>query len=428
MWKTSEIASLVVAITVLLGVVLGVSAVMVNAFWGAAPTPDREKLLVEQWLKENLDDGQWEEVKWWPARTLQGLYDANLLHIVENMEKEKKSFERGLGREENNAECQKYYHKFRETGLRTFCAMKCRVTTLNGRDKALRSHVFEIVDGKAKPVAGNEIVEIPSSPFSQPVGFPLISYDGWRYFEEKDYDPFPHAPSNLEERAQAAMIWGPPAFAQDKARFPTPVEPPRQQIPSQERPPVAAPPESIPLKIREYFDRATEAKSAEVKKLETRIAGFESKIGVTKKIDQKIALKERIRQAQDTLAELKRSNGTAFLPDKPEVGDMGLFQAVEVMEVVDEVTLIVRWLPNGKGRAPRIDVVISPIETKDLKIGEAALDVDCFKVAATSDEQSEVLKQLRGAGRMAEFVAEPVEKHELEKWHDQYEKENQTKK
>src|SRR5207237_5306819 len=125
--------------------------------------------LVEKWLREHLDDGYWEEVIWWPARSPQGLFDVNLLHIIENMEKEKESFEKGLGKEENNAECQKHYYKFRDSGLRTFCAMKFRVTTANGQGKLLRSQVFEIIDGNAKALPSINIFEVSSSRFTQSV-------------------------------------------------------------------------------------------------------------------------------------------------------------------------------------------------------------------------------------------------------------------
>lgn len=445
-WTASDIAFLVVVMMVFFGVVI----VAAKAFWPAPATTDPAKLLVEQWLREHLDDGQWDEVRWWPAKPLQRLYDANLLHIVENMEKEKAAFEKGWGKEENNEELQKHYHKFRETGPRTFCAMKCRVTTLNGQGKALRSHVFEIVDGKVAPLPGNEFVEVPSSPFPQAIG---ISYDAWRYFDDRDYDPFPAVPPNLDERAKAAMIWNPPvntapAAPLASAPLTASVAPAQPQTPSLQTPTVAAGnapavaanvpatsqkaganvPDNIPAKIREYFDRTMEAKSAEIKKLEARIAGFQSKFNAAKKLDQKMALTERIKQTEDTLAELKRSNGTAYLPDKLDVGDIGSFQSVEVTEVVDETTLIVRWFPNGKGRIPRIDVAITPIETKEIKNGDTTMGADLFKVTATKDEPSVALKALKDDGKIVEVVAEPVDYDEIEKWRARYDKEDPKRK
>lgn len=40
--------------------------------------PQHDKALVEQWLKEHLNDGRWEEVRWWPSITLQAIYDIRL--------------------------------------------------------------------------------------------------------------------------------------------------------------------------------------------------------------------------------------------------------------------------------------------------------------------------------------------------------------
>lgn len=40
--------------------------------------PQHDKALVEQWLKEHLNDGRWDEVRWWPSITLQAIYDIRL--------------------------------------------------------------------------------------------------------------------------------------------------------------------------------------------------------------------------------------------------------------------------------------------------------------------------------------------------------------
>lgn len=42
------------------------------------PPPQKDKALVEQWLREHLNDGRWEEVRWWPSITLQAIYDIRL--------------------------------------------------------------------------------------------------------------------------------------------------------------------------------------------------------------------------------------------------------------------------------------------------------------------------------------------------------------
>lgn len=444
-WAVSDVAFVAIGLSVLLGVaVLGGRALL-----QAVPTSDPEKALVEKWLKENLADGKWEEVKWFPAASPQNLYDMNLKRIIESMEKAKIAYERGHGgSEEDLAEFQKHYHKFRERGVRTFCAMKFRVTTLNGEAKTLRSQVFEIVNGEAKPCSGNEIVEVPSSPLKRPSP-PQISYDGLKFFEDRDYDPFPVvATENFDERAQVAMIWKAPAPAKatlaaarlepqpQRTQFPhqapvaaniPAISPNNPKPESQTQKSEAKSSETIPANFREYLDRAAEVQSSEIKKLEKRISDFDARLRGVKKLDEKTALKERIRQTEDALAELKRSNATAVIPEKPVVGDIGLLQVIEVIEVIDEKTLILRWLPNGKGRRPQIDVAIHPIDTNEIKSGDSTINADLLKVTETKGEPSDVLTTLKDAGKGAEFVGEPVDNDEIEKWRAQFEKENRKK-
>jgi hypothetical protein len=68
-------------------------------------------------------------------------------------------------------------------------------------------------------------------------------------------------------------------------------------------------------------------------------------------------------------------------------------------------------------------VIIHPIETKDLKAGDTSINVELFKVTATKDEPTDLLKRLKEARRAADFVAEPFKKDGIEEWRDEYEKE-----
>ena len=437
----SDIAFVVIASTVLIGLLSLIAIPLWNAM---KPERDPNKLLVRQWLKENLENGSWEEVKWYPARTVTGLRDLNLLHIVEAMEADKASFERGVLKEDKSAEYQELFKRVRETEPRTFCAMKFRTATLNGQAKTLRNQIFEISNGKAKTLKANDISEM-TAPVMKNRHLP--SYDGWRYFDDHEYEPFPNEPvAGLENRFQAALVWkvpaqvSPPVATLAAATPATPATATKANpLPSQLQP-LASPPPSkpnptpesslpeIPRRIRDYFDREAQARAAEAAVLEKRLATFETRLR-TAKPSQIAGVEDRIRATKDELAEVKRKRIAAPLPDHPLVGDIGAMPVMEVIEVIDDETVLARWLPNGKGRLPKLEVAITTIERSQLKEGNSLSNTDeIYRVAATKDEPTEKLEKLIAAGKKPEFVVETADSAEIKKWRVDYENEIRSKK
>ena len=394
------------------------------------PEKDPTKLLVRQWLHENLEDGKWEEVKWFPASTVKGLQELNLLHIVESMEADKQKFERGDLREDKSTEYKELYNMVRVSEPRTFCALKFRTSTLNGQAKALRRQTFEIVDGKAKALIGNEIREVTSPSMKN---FHNSLHDGIRYFEDPEYEPFPNEPlAGLESRFQAASIWKEPVRQLPVAPV-TRAAPQRVEIvnvaPLRQMPPEPSVPE-IPPRIREYLDREAQMESAQTAILEKRIAGFATKLRSAKP-SQMSDIQKRIDQTKDELAVTRRKRFTGAVPDEPLVNDVGALTVMEVIEVVDDETVLVRWFPHGKGRLPRIEVAIHPIERGQFKKGDSVLNPDkAYRVTATKLEPSAMIKRLITAGKNPEFVVEvtDTDSDEFRKWRVEYEKEARTKK
>ena len=427
-WGASDIAFVVISLAALIGG--GLFLTQYLSKMGYKPDPD--KAAVDQWLRENTADGYWEEVKWYPPQTLQGLYDFNLLHIVEGIEKVKATYEKGIGKEEHKVDCQNIYDKFYAKGQRTFCAIKYRVATLNGAGKNLQKQVFEMIDGKPAPLISNEIREIPFALTDGTFRHNAFQYDGWKMFDDKEFDPFPASLlKNLDQRLQQAMVWKEPSAVPPPARF----APARPQMTPQPEPQVAIVPaakskpaeeekETIPLKIREYFNRVLEFKSGELSTLEKRLTAFKSKRKTARNLTEIKALDDRITQTEESIAELKNSKLSTqivSLPHKPDVGDLGWLQVMEVTKVVDQDTIVVRWLPNGKGKLPKVEVVIHPVETTEIKVGNTTTGVDFVKVAATKDVPSDVSTHLTDDGVKFDFVVEPVDRTEIEKWQVQFE-------
>ena len=275
----------------------------------------------------------------------------------------------------------------------------------------------------------------------------LPSYDGWRYFDDHEYEPFPNEPvAGLENRFQAALVWkvpaqvSPPVATLAAATPATPATATKANpLPSQLQP-LASPPPSkpnptpesslpeIPRRIRDYFDREAQARAAEAAVLEKRLATFETRLR-TAKPSQIAGVEDRIRATKDELAEVKRKRIAAPLPDHPLVGDIGAMPVMEVIEVIDDETVLARWLPNGKGRLPKLEVAITTIERSQLKEGNSLSNTDeIYRVAATKDEPTEKLEKLIAAGKKPEFVVETADSAEIKKWRVDYENEIRSKK
>lgn len=74
-------ASCLIAVSVLLAIGVGVliSAGLGRFGENVAPNAfDPERAAVHQWIDENANDGDWEEVRWWPAKVLTGKHEERL--------------------------------------------------------------------------------------------------------------------------------------------------------------------------------------------------------------------------------------------------------------------------------------------------------------------------------------------------------------
>ena len=461
-------AATIAAIVMLL--LTPLSAGILNLFMSAEKVAELRKLipqldpsrsLVAKWLRENLNDGTWEEVKWWPTVESQALYDANARRIITQIESAKIRFEDRRNdefdwqrRHENTLATWKlHWESFEKIGLRKFCGMKYRTRSPMG-GKVIQSQIFEIIDGVAVPIENNEIVEYPAYP-QQSVRWP--KYDGWLFLNDPDYDPSPEIPAkNLAERLQAATIWREPPkphqkplepIEQQEVEFPVPQrqipvpQPIRPRVDEIDRPPegiVELPqdkPGDIPRKIREYFERADDAKLGMIEKLEKEIEQFEivnrGAIG-----DEKIRSRQQISLLEKSLATLKKSTIAAFFPlQMVSIGDIGTFESLLVRSVVDDKTLIA--LPSHNVVPSQFNgcVVIHPIPTKSIKVGQKALQGEFFRITATERQPSNVMHD----ERIIEFlrktfgnpninvVVEPVKKSDIEKYRKQYQEEKKAK-
>lgn len=126
---------------------------------GSSAPESKELKAVRAYLKENLDDPQFEVVRWWPAKKLQKEYDDNVKEMNAYLEKhkadkakaEKAENRRDLAEAEMFIKSQQEHMKPRiAKGPPTLCRLKYR--TKIGGGLVLRDQCFVIVKGKAEPV------------------------------------------------------------------------------------------------------------------------------------------------------------------------------------------------------------------------------------------------------------------------------------
>ena len=110
----------------------------------AAMTTDPDKVAVEQWLRNNLDDGSWEEVQWWPVfDQTQAIGDELLV------------YEKGLKDNPNNDSAWRYDIALLKSAPRKIARMRYRTKNRSGALE-MRNTVFGISGDKV--VADNEVV------------------------------------------------------------------------------------------------------------------------------------------------------------------------------------------------------------------------------------------------------------------------------
>jgi hypothetical protein len=419
------------------------------------PAEDIGKSPVRKWLKDNLDDGSWEEVKWWPTIPTQTLYNANALRLLEHIEEQKSRFERGLPTKHDAlAHCKAQLDAFQVAGVRHFCAIKFRTKSPFG-GMVLQTRTFEIREREAIPLKADRIVEQDIRDAE------VITHDVWDFLNNSEYDPSPQPfPLKITERIRTALVWKKPKKKEAKEENPEPivqqernirprpmqVQMPVEQIEIPERkphqivkndPPMEKPPElqsGVPKKVREYFERSNELKNKQ-KELESQSDKLESAIKGAAPASKNI-LRDKLTTVNKSLVELKKLKFIPFMPSSPEFGDIGSFRAIEVRAIFNDETAIIAWSPNGyspNGELlnPIYHLVVTPIDAKQAKVGKSAVNTDLFRITASREVplpimNDDMVKAVYDAPLM--FVAEPVKKYEIEQYREQYQKENTKKK
>lgn len=121
---------------------------------GRLPDADADLQAVRAWLRENLDSPEWEEVRWWPTRTLEKRHAEQILGAeaaieeVANDSTIPPDYQAGQQRP-----FREHLEELKERGPSKACRLKYRVRTRAGGWE-LRDEVFRVENGRVERLTG----------------------------------------------------------------------------------------------------------------------------------------------------------------------------------------------------------------------------------------------------------------------------------
>lgn len=137
---------------------------------------DADKQAVGQWLRENLPDGKWEEIQWWPPVDLQATYDRKVSKLQEAIAENQKKGLDVAGYKGQLAE-------LRQRGVRRICGIKYRAKSAYG-SLEVDQQLFDVGHGTLRRVVFDPRLQTVES-FDHD-GLQVL---GWKYLTIQDYDP-----------------------------------------------------------------------------------------------------------------------------------------------------------------------------------------------------------------------------------------------
>ena len=143
---------------------------------GGEAVADTDKAAVEQWLRENLPDGQWEEIQWWTPVDLQATYDRKVSKLQEAIAENQK---KGL----DDAGYKGQLAELRQRGVRRICGIKYRAKSAYG-SLEVDQQLFDVGHGTLRRVVFDPRLQTVES-FDHD-GLQVL---GWKYLTIQDYDP-----------------------------------------------------------------------------------------------------------------------------------------------------------------------------------------------------------------------------------------------
>jgi len=100
-------------------------------------------------------------------------------------------------------------------------------------------------------------------------------------------------------------------------------------------------PAKIPENIRAYFQAADDAKAAGINTLKERISDTQVEINGEPNKDRKALLSKQLKLVKDQLERAQKTKPTAYLPNKPKAGNVGLLEPSTIKAVFNNTTAIV---------------------------------------------------------------------------------------
>jgi hypothetical protein len=195
--------------------------------------------------------------------------------------------------------------------------------------------------------------------------------------------------------------------------------------------------------FREYFQKADVWKSESMKTLEAQIVALKDEKTNAAGNDKKIAAAKQLGAAQVKLWELKEDRVSMYLPESPEVGQLGALNSSTVKAVVDGTTVVVNYFVREQRMVsgiaiPERDrgfVLVQSLERDRRRSGQPFYNSRVYRVVAVStpEKRLEADERLKGIDLQHEkehnglvMIVEPVSRADIAKYRKLYEHEQKN--
>ena len=180
----------------------------------------------------------------------------------------------------------------------------------------------------------------------------------------------------------------------------------------------------IPKNFRQYFQRAEITKAEIIRAQSTQIGDLEVEIRGEPLLENKSALRLRLRESQHALQQTKKSKPFDWIPAPTSVGDIGMIPPAVVRAVIDDDTAVIEV---QSGTLATALIVLTNIHTKDIKARQQFASPQAWTVTSLTTKDDKLLRVLNTTV-MSEYpsrplnyyVVSPIKPSEIEKFRKLY--------
>ena len=177
-----------------------------------------------------------------------------------------------------------------------------------------------------------------------------------------------------------------------------------------------AKPENIPKDVRGYFERCDSVYEENKKRLADSIEQLEVDLNGARS-SQRVRLSRKLKELKDEQRELKPTKVRAWMPRKPEEGDIGHLEHERVLKILDTKGMITTWYADHKV------ILVKGWDTSRFSYRSRIPVEEFFRVTSTNADPERIKFAAPKGERVSGIEVERIPAGDIMKWRVQYDKE-----